>query len=293
MALTLSDVLQALYFELGETKMGKATSGTTTTLVDSAVAATSKDNVWRNGTLFITRDAAGAAPQGQFQRVSAYTNSSGTYTVDTAFSVAVGAADVYMVVSDYYPLQEMILAVNRGLAELGDVPLVDTTTLDTAAGTTEYAAAVDWKRQRPYRIDIQGRTGAASDNQWVEWPNFEWVPAAAGSTGKIIFRDYPVASRDIRVWYKGPHGAVSAYSDVINETLDPQLVVGAALTKAYQWQNNRSKGADEFTLQSGQKAEQGLMNMKVERPLHRPKSKPRLLIVGGNQPAADYFTVPD
>lgn len=281
MALTLTNILQSVYQTLGELNMSKATGGSTTTVVDSILANTSRDNVWKEGTLFVVRDAGGAsaAPEGQYNRISAYANATGTFTVDTAFTTATGAGDLYGVASNYYPLQQVIRAVNEALSDLGDVDLVDTTTLDAAAATTEYAASATWKRTRPARIDIQTLTTSTSDNQWQEVGGWDWIPAAAGSAGKIIFYDYPTASRDIRVWYRSAHPAVALYTDVIHEVFDPELVRRAAVVKALEWQNARTQGADEFITVKLSAASQQLENRRVTNPTYRPKRGPRLMIV--------------
>lgn len=287
MALTLSDVLQAAYDGLGQLNVNLATAGSTTSITDTT-QTDGDDDAWKDGAAFIVNTTDGLSPIGQFQRVSAYVAATGVLTVDTAFTTAVGAGDTYGLVGSYYPIRQMIFEVNAALRGLGDVDLVDTTTLDTAATTTEYAASVAWKRAKPYRVDIQGITGSSStDNAWFTWQNWEYVPAAAGSTGKIIFPDYQYASRDIRVWYKGPHGTVAAYSDVINEGLDPEAVVQAVVARALTWQNTRSQGADQFLLQRQAEAKQELNNLIISRPRQRVKSRPKLLIVGRSNPYAD------
>lgn len=295
MAYTLSNLLVGVFQSLGQLTVGnKATGGSTTTVVDSTQANTARDNAWKNGAMFIVRDAGGAsaAPEGQFQRISAFTNSNGTFTVETAFSTAVAAGDIYGYASPYYPLRQIQELANEALRALGDVDLVDTTTLDTVSGDTEYAASVTWKRGRPIRVDIQTSTADAQDNQWQEWPDYEWVPAQAGSAGKIIFPDYPVASRDVRVWYRGPHPALLAYSDPVHESFDPELVVLQTVVKALEWQNGRSGGTDEYLLQRLGDARQELANRMVLTRPYRAKRKPRLLIVGANVADDDRFSYP-
>ena len=284
MAFTLSNALQAVYSLLGELNIAKATGGSTTTVADSTLINQSRDNVWKEGALFVVYDVggAGAAPEGQFQRVSAYVNSTGTFTVDTALTAAVASGDLYGVASSYYPLRQMIRAVNDALGNLGDIELVDTTTLDTAAETTEYAAAVTWKRTRPYRVDVQSIIGATGDNGWLEYTDWDWVPATAGTAGKIIFSDYQLTGRDIRVWYKGVHPQLNEYSDPIWEGFDPELVKQAALVKALTWQAARTQGADTFITQKLNQEAQVLENRKVTNPVWRARRKPRHLIISSS-----------
>lgn len=295
MALTLSEVLQAGYRKLGQLNTGKATGGTTLTIVDSALANKGKDNVWVDGGAFIIRDAggAGAAPENEMQRISAYTNSSGTFTVDTAFTISPAAGDRYGYTSPQYPLQQMIDAVNDALGDMGDMDLVDTATLTTAAVTTEYAAAVAWKRARPYRVDLQGRLNATTtDNQWQEKVNFDWVPAAGGSTGLIIFKEYPFSGRSVRVWYRDQHPQVNVFSDVINERIPPNLIVQAFTVEALDWQNKRTQGSNPATIQQLNAAKQDFQNLMVQLPVEHVRRTPRLLIVGSDRLNRDEFKYP-
>lgn len=281
MPFTLSQLLQAGYFNLGQLNERKATGGSTTTIIDTTATDGSDDDL-TDGAVFIVRDAAGAsaAPEGQFGRVSAFVAATGTITLDTALTSAVGAGDTYAWVSAEYPLQQMIRAANEGLRSLGDVDLTDIVTLETATDTLEYAYSAAWKRKPPFRVDIQGRTGNSAANEWVRWNDWEYVPAVAGTAGKLIFPAYQAAGYDIRVWYQGPHPTLNAYSDPVAEVLDPETAVQAFVAKALLWSNTRGRGADEFMLQAGQKAEQTLNNLMVQNPRSRVKRGSKLLILG-------------
>lgn len=298
MSLILSDVLQAGFRKLGQLNTGKATGGTTTTIVDSTLANKSKDNIWTDGAAFIIRKGTGtgAAPENEMQRISAYANATGTFTVDTAFTASPASGDRYGYTSGQYPLQQMIDAVNDALSAMGDVDLVDTVTLSTTAVTTEYTNAVAWKRAAPYRIDMQGRLNATStDNRWLERINFRVQPAAAGVTGKIIFDDYTLSGRALRVWYRDAHPQVNLYSDFIHESINPQVMVQAFVVEALDWQNQRTQGANPSTLAALNAAKQDLENLIVKLPRERMKHTPKLLIVGGDPLLAktnDWFQWP-
>ena len=294
MSLTVFDALWRAYGDLGQLTVSKATGGSTTTITDTTQAR-GIDNAWKEGAAFIIYDAGGAdgAPQGQMRRISAFVAATGVFTVDTAFTTAVAAGDVFGFASEYYPLQQMIQELNKSLDALGDLDLVDTTTLDTVAGDTEYAAAAAWKRARPTEIAIQGRTGDAQDNQWVAVHNWDWVEAAPGATGLIVFYNYPYGSRDIRVRYKGRHPYVIDADDVIAEGLDPELVVRALVARALSWQNTRLQGSDPYLLQKENAEAQKFENQRVLTPIRRRKTKPQYLIVGPNDSGDDQFTYPD
>ena len=290
-------MLQGVYKALGQLRVSTATGGSTTTIVDTKRVGTANDDDFRNGVAFVVRDAGGAsaAPEGEFNRISAYVDSTGTFTVDTAYTAAPASGDTYAWANQQYPIYEMIQAMNDGLRLLGDVPLVDTTTLDTAAAQTEYAAAVAWKRRRPYRIDIQGRTGDANDNQWLEVSHgaggWYWVPAAAGSTGLIVFDFQPPTSLDMRIWYADRHPVVNAYGDVINERIEPELAVLAGKMKALEWQVARTRGADQFVVQMLNDTKLEFDRRRLEEPIEKPRAKSKILVLASDDDE-DEFTTP-
>jgi len=289
MALTVSTLLQRAYRELGQLNISVATGGSTTTVVDTKLTDTGgEDDAWKDGILIVTRDAAGAsaAPEGEFNRISAYVDSSGTFTVDTAFTAAVASGDRYAYSSPLFPFYQMIEFINDGLTDLGDIALVDTTTLDSASSQTEYANSVAWKSRPPTRIDIQGQTGDANDNRWQMITNWEIVPAAPGSTGLIVFKEQLQASRDLRIWYTDKHPRVQDFDDAISETIEEPLAVAAVVEKALIWYNNQLEGDEIFWLSRLNDAKVTLERMKSDNPIWKPEKFYRTLHFGH----ADYRT---
>ncbi|MDH5508618.1 MAG: hypothetical protein OEZ02_15455 [Anaerolineae bacterium] len=281
MAYLLGNLLQDIYSELGQLAVSTATGGSTTTVVDSKLGGVNLDDDYNDGTVFIVSSADGLAPQGEFARISDYAGSSGTFTVE-ALSAAVENGDSYAYAPEFYPLRTVIELANAGLRSLGDIALVDSTTLETAAGTTEYAASVAWKRRRPLMIDYQGRSGASGDNQWVRVYDWELVPAAPGTSGLLVFGEEMPAGRDIRIWYVDSHPRVSAFDDVISETIVPDLAVSAGVERALRWQNSRQGGGDAFLLQRWNDAKVELARAQVRFPIWTPRRVSKLMKLGSN-----------
>jgi hypothetical protein len=184
----------------------------------------------------------------------------------------------------------MISLANEALQDLGQVKCVDTTTLDTDGTNTEYDVAVGWK-YRIEQVEIQGKTGDASDNQWYPIHGWKYVPAAGGTAGKLIFEHYPYDSRDIKVTYYANHPTLTAYSSVINEHLDRELVVRALVARALEWNNNRINGTNPYLIQSWNMAEQKLAERKVTHPMMR-SGKRNILWATGEDDEEDEFMVP-
>jgi len=292
MSYTLSTLLVDLYAELGQLTVSTATGGTTATIVDSKQANKHGDEDSVSWAAFIIEDSAGAAPEGEMALVTSYTDSSGTFTsAASSYTVAPAAGDVYGFTNDFYPYYDMIRAVNRALKSLGEIPQVDTTTLDTAAAQTEYAYDTTWKRSPPFRVDYQGKTTDANDNQWLEVARWEYIPAAAGSDGLLVIPQLP-ASRGIRVWYNGVHPILNTYEDAVYEGFPDQLVLAACVEKALVWQNSRMMGGDDFLLQRLNDARQDLSIARASYQMWKPPVSPGLLIIG-RQTKEDRFTYPD
>lgn len=279
MSFTLSDLLQAAYTELGQLQAANATGGAVESLIDNRLAGIGHDDDWKDGALFIIA-ADGAAPEGEYARISAYDASEGEFSLAETLTAAVTSGDLYGLVSGYYPLHTMVELANAGLRALGDIPLVDTTTLDTAVGKTEYATALTWQRRPPVMIDYQSRTGEGSANQWVRVHDWEYVPASAGESGLIIFQRELPAVRDLRVWYVDAHPRLSAYDDVVAEVIAPELAVAAVVERALRWQNSRLGGGDNFLLQRWNDAKVELDRVKSEQPIWRPSRRGRLNLAG-------------
>ena len=168
MSYTLSTLLVDVYGELGQLTVSTATGGTTSTIVDSKQGDQHGDEDSIMWSAFIIEDAGGesAAPEGEMALVTSYTDSTGTFTsAASSWTVAPATGDIYAWANDFYPYYDTIRALNRGLKALGEIPLVDTTTLDVVAGQTEYTYATTWKRNPPFRVDLETKEDT-DDNQW-------------------------------------------------------------------------------------------------------------------------------
>jgi len=291
MAYLASNLLQDAYRKLGMLEVRTATGGSTTTVVDSGfvgIKNAPKDDAWLNGTLFIVRDAAGTnvAPENEFQRISGYAASTGTFTLDTALTSSASASDTYAYTTAEVPLRSMLELANAALQALGTISLVDTTTLDTASPQTEYACSAIWKRPRPIRVDVQGNSDSG-DNAWIESRDWDYQPATGGATGLIIFGHQPESGMGIRVWYNGLHPTLTAYNSVVHESVPPELAALTLAEKALEWLNTRYRGSDEFMLQRLSDAKVQRQQYEATNPVWRVRRKPKLLITA--EYAADVF----
>ena len=292
MATTVSSILKASLQKLGQLQVNAATGGSTTTVVDSNLGGAENDFV--GGSLIILRDAGGvsSAPEGEFSEITGYSGGTGTFAIN-ALTTGPVATDIYgHSTGKDYPHYQMIEFINEALQVISDYPQVDTTSLDTASNQTEYAYPVALKRFPPHRIDIQTRTTDANDNRWKEINRGLWdyVPAAPGSTGLIIFTFQPSAKRDLRLWYKLTHGSVYDYDDVIYEGYDSELVVWETVYQALLWKLGQRPG-DENIISSLNNAENKRIEAAANNTVWEPPRKSKLLILGRTS-EIDQFSYP-
>lgn len=290
MAYLLTNVLQDAYFALGQLNISTATSGSTIAIADTKQATLHGDDAWKNGAVIVVRDQTGVAPEGEISLCTAYTDSTGSFA--TVWTAAPASGDTFAFINDFYPIYTMMECANMALQELGDIILVDVS-LTTAANQTEYALPVACKGSRPLSVSIQGQTGDADDNRYATVYGWEYIPAAPGSTGLVIFDAQPISGRTIKIVYSGRQPKLSAYNSVISETVHPALAAAAVTEMALRWQNSRLQGGDDFLLQRWNDAKQALAAAKLAFPTWKPKRKPKLLVLGGFGEDPDSIAAPD
>jgi len=273
MAYYASNLIQDALRRLGQFHEELVSSGSATTAVVDKFSDTVKfpyeDEEWKEGTLFVIRTTDAAAPQGQYQRISAYTSDTGTFTIDTALTAVIGALDTIGWCGTVYPIQTLLSLASRGLASLGEIALPDTS-ITTAASQTEYTYPVALKGGSPLRIQIQGITTDANDNQWYDLGGWYITPAAAGTTGLIVFNLQPTADRNLKVWYRAIHPALTVYNSEVHETVHPELAVAILVERALEWRNTTINGTDDFLLRRWTDAKTEKQLMEVRHPIWSP-----------------------
>ncbi|MCB2178545.1 hypothetical protein KQH61_03930 [bacterium] len=278
MSYMLWQLIRDVYQQLGRAEVDTATGGTDVTLIDSKLAGQALDDEFNAGTIMILA-ADGEAPEGEFQRVADYEGSSGTFTFESALTAAPASGDLYLRVDSFFPHRSIIEQVNLALAKLGEITLVDTS-LETASGQTEYPAAAAWKRRPPIQVEIQTHTGDPNNHGWQNIPWWEYVPAAAGAEGLLIFDQALPAGRNLRVWYSASHPQVSLYNDVINELIHPAVAAAAVLVEALTWQAARLSGKDGALQKQLETAQADLARIKEHYPIWKPNRRSRMRLAG-------------
>jgi hypothetical protein len=261
MALTLQNLLVKACYNLGVLSYGTATGGTTTTVVDSSKSSANDESaevdVWKNGTMFITYDAAGgsAAPEGEMGAISAFASSTGTFTVPT-MTAAVAAGDRYSFTSELYPLLELIKAANDGLQDLGDLDGMYTT-LSFANGTLYYSLPAAIKEV--HKVEL-----LSPSNVYNEVYNWKYTESLPGIASQLEFNHNLPYEDTLRVHYRGRHPTLTAYNSVVSEFVDDELAMLATVNKAMEWQVSRSQGSQDFDKQKWNDIKMQLAQKKLE-----------------------------
>lgn len=285
MAYTLSNVLRdALDDGLGQMTVVRATGGSTTTAVDANANGAYGDDqdALLNGTIIVIRDngGAGAAPEGEFNRISDFDGT--TITVDTAFTAAVASGDTIGIVQPTFPLLKCINSVNTALQELGRIWLVDKVTIVPAASTTEYTWAVAWKYDRPFKIEVQGITNVTGMNNWYEITDYDVEPALPGTAGKLIFRGILPVGHTIKVHYWGVHPTLFAFNDPISESIHQSLAKRIVTETLAGWYYKQGGGEQPVWREIWNQAQTALQQAKIDFPIGaHPDEQPRTFAVGG------------
>jgi len=278
--MTLFEMIAKSYLRLGQMVVRQATGGSTSTVVDSGIANEGRDNDYKGAPVFIM-EADAAAPEGEFSQCSASTNSTGTITVSPAFTIAPASGDRYGLGTILIPLWTAIDVANDALRQIGDIPIVDSSTT-TAAAQRQYSVPLVAKRRKPFRVEIN-ISDASNDTNRVAIPDWDWIPATAGSTGTIQLRRQPIVGQTLYIWYQGVHPTVGLATDIIAEVIEPELAIAACSASLAAWANRRQQGQDDFWKTMEDKMQRDFDRIMTARAIDYPYVEPQLFIPGDAQ----------
>lgn len=290
MAYTLSNLLRDSLIEAGDMRISLATNGSTTTVADTSRDPTESQRQWENGTLIVLRDAAGAgaAPEGQFSRISAYANK--TFSLASPLTADVENGDRYGVVPRTYTHEMLIELANQAMQQIGEIGF-DDQSITTAANKREYTLPVVGKRA-PVNVWMQTETGDSDDNQWK--PVHEWQTdwASAGSTGLLILQRQPPTGRLLKLEYFDVHPVINDYDDVINEVIHPVLARKSMVERMANYLTAQAKQTDQPRRDAFNKAAEEFEQALADYPVRVPRRIPqRFITKGARQWPGDPDTV--
>jgi len=244
LALKLFDVLlqTARALEALQEGVTSVASGTNLVVVDAQLVVRGfADDDWFNGGTLLYQ---GATAANQVSRlVSDYAGTTGTITVAAALPETPALGARYGVLTRRYPREVMVGKINEALAELGDVPAVDTS-LTTASATLEYSLPVATKHD--LRQVWLARATAAPWN-WERQLRVRTEWSVEGALGVLLWPEQPRVGYKIKLVYRTPHAPLAADATLLSEYVSLDWLGLAAAEKLARWRLE-GPGADERDL---------------------------------------------
>ena len=224
MSIKMFDATLQLATRLGVLRTGTATGGDTASLIDTA--RTEEDDTWNGGTVWIITDAGGAsaAPEGEWATISGFASATGDATIST-LTAAVAAGDTYGIASARYPLDVLKTAINNELTK-HEVIRYDTTSLDVAAGQSEYDLPTGIYGHNLMGV-YEATTTDSNDNKWTPL-NFSVQESDTGSQHVLVIHSGITSTNDLMLEYKYRLVPLYLASDEIDTALPLAKILDAA-----------------------------------------------------------------
>ena len=269
---TLSDIVQRIYFDIGQTESRfLATDGSTTTVTNSKWSTLDEQPMEdrnKNDYIVVAR-ADGAAPEGEWSRITAYDASTFTYTFD-AMTAAVASGDEVMVLwQSTFALMDVIHAINEGLRSLGKLQYTDTS-ITTASDQTEYDYPVALKGAPPVDVLIQTNkdSGDYRYKSLSGWKYFD--PTTPGSAGTLYIPQQD-SGYTILILADKYHDTLNDYNDVLDERIDMELITHASILKLLRRYHSQTSGEANYWLAAEIEYKKRWLEVKAMHPIYRQK----------------------
>ena len=204
---------------VGGYRSGKATGGSSTTIVDSK--RPEGDDYYNEGTALLIQDAGGDSIA-EWGRVSDYVQSTGTATVDTSFITACASGSVYALVPAITP-DEIVTAINIALRGI-EYTAWDRTSLDVVSGQTEYTLPTDIMSGDLLEVWIP-TTDDSDDNRATKIYGWRVERTAAGTGDTLILPSGMTVDQDIWLHYKVRHVPLYDPVDAIHDEIPLNLII--------------------------------------------------------------------
>ncbi len=227
---TLAGLILATAKKLTNVVEGTATSGSATTVVDTAAWNAEAVNYWNNGTIWMR--SGNNSGKSRIITTWALTGTIWTHPTMTALNAA---GDLYSVAHKTYPRFLLIQAVNAALREIGGLAL--TAVLTTTIADQESYDIVSYNDIRAVEI-AQSTTAPLG---YVSVPDNDWF--IRGTALRFGIGNIPaVTGYNIRVTYVVQPALLNADEDTVSDLIHQDLIVWPAVLYCLRWNMTRSAG---------------------------------------------------
>lgn len=220
MAFTLYDQVYQTMVVLGVLRRGTVTTGSTTGLSFSDTSRVESDEFFKDydSCVFMVRTADGAAPQGEYERISEYDQDGNPQvTLAAALSAAIDVGDMYRISLPKYPVDLVESAVNAVYGRY-EMPLYDDS-LSTVSGQTEYDLPSTIPLWGICGVDIETDKDDSNDQGFVPLHNCRVDATSTGGTHKLVIPRELTPGYTLRILYNGPHPLLEQDDDSINRNV--------------------------------------------------------------------------
>lgn len=222
---TFYDLIKELAYNVGDTREGIATGGTTTTLMDTTLAEA--NGYYDKGLLLIEQTTPVIA------KVTTYASATNTFTFP-AIGTEVAAGTAYTAIHMRWPLDVLERAIHLALLEQGKIMDVDESLVIVA--DQERYALPGLTTEDIRRIEI----GTEDDADWQV--HYNWRV----EDGEIRFLANAPSdtAQTCRIHYVTQHTPLIDLTDTLNEQIHRGALIVAACKHALKWRNGKV-GKDE------------------------------------------------
>lgn len=232
---TLFDLVYRTFRELGLLVEGRATNGSSTTLIDTNDRNEAND-YWNGGTLFIVKDAEGAnaPPQGEYTVIEDFIANTHSLVFRDALSASVAAGDRYALVDGKrVKLERVMQAINTALYDLGAVPLPDMS-LVTESEKMEYelptAASLDLRR-----VYLQTDKDDDDSRRFTPIHNYKLLRSEIGENDILDLGFQPDPGYKILLIYTAIHPELHSPADTLADSVPVERVIYPAALEVARW----------------------------------------------------------
>ena len=286
MTYTLGQITHKVASQLQILSEGKATGGSTTTIIDTSLR-TEADDYWNGGSAWIWYDAGalGADPEYSYSVISDFVNSTSTITLRDTLPAAVASGDRYSVcrrVGKDTWIDIIIQKVNDAARDIGPIPQVDVTTVTIAQNQKEYSLPIT-AGMRLKRV-FNATTVDANDNDWVEIYNWEVEHATPGNQPVLILPQQEVTGYGIKLDYLDYHPEMQISTDVLSDMVPLDLVVFPAALACMYWRKELFDGTDKWDAVIG-RTEAKVAELKLSLMVEKPHKPGKIMRIGWREQA--------
>ena len=273
---TLSDIRQRVYETLGQSEFFTATGGAAGTTINTDWGSWTDppdEEHFKRLYLCVTKDAAGAVPQGEWSLISSYTPAS--YTINhTAFTAVTAVGDeCALIKQSNFPLLKVDHAINRGLELLGDHIFTDAS-LTLASGQTEYDLPSNIRKV----LNVEVPTTDDTDDNQYQTLAFDFLapPRTLATETQLVIKDAGAyADETPLITYLGTHPKLTTYSSTLYRFISVDLAASAGTyALLFDYINSKSGSAKEHWKniygEAKRQMEEGKINIPTPR-IHTSK----------------------